>query len=464
MTPEEIGARMSLNTGPFSKAIVEAKRQMREFREEGESGFVHAERSGRAFHKLVERVTEASPAMGSALKFALNTTAGAIGLASLALAVFQNQMEKFNKRMDEMRDRNAKPFGDITKSLKEAREHITDINEKVRQFNEKLKMGQNPTEDELKEQKSALDEFHRLKTQVRDIEAEQEKRRLDDAFKLAMQHNDDLFKFRRINSLKHEANQRTLERQHDLGLRSIEDRRKADNLKDEQEAIRKQIAFTRQARDQMMKSGEAAERERDAAQKNATNPTRAVAIRSGAEREAELANLVKELEGKIPELAEKAAFSEAHPVQAALSPEYFHPLGPGGNIADFRRAQQELEHYRKLLDHVRESNRKNTEDEKNATTQLDLKNEELKKYVDSYNQLNEEVYQLKQKQRGPDSVAPASDGGIPYRPLIDKLAPIAPVTKLDQAKTADDIKGLNDKMFDLLKAATQDGLKIQVPD
>ena len=133
---EEIAAKMSMDTEPFSRAINKSKSSMAEFAESGKSGFVRAEEGGRQFHKLIEKITEQSPMMGNALKLAISPIAGTIALASAGMAYFQKQLASLNEVLDRFGSTNAKRIGDakavkdaVQSGMKKEQQSFTDFEE-----------------------------------------------------------------------------------------------------------------------------------------------------------------------------------------------------------------------------------------------------------------------------------------------------------------------------------------------
>lgn len=108
-TEEEIRAKLSLDTSVLARA----KRDIANFSQEGHSGFVHAESGARGFHRLLERITEASPIMGNALKLAISPINGMMAIAAGAFTLANQALEKFNESLDRMSAKNAKALLDI---------------------------------------------------------------------------------------------------------------------------------------------------------------------------------------------------------------------------------------------------------------------------------------------------------------------------------------------------------------
>lgn len=138
---EEIRTRFSFDTSILGRA----KRELSDFYKEGESGFVHMGSQGRAFHKVMEKITEASPIMGNALRTVLNPTIGAFALLAAGIGIAHSALEKFNSKWDQMRNDAAKPIGTPGETLfgliDQSRKTVAGQKEKLEPFAAKATQG-----------------------------------------------------------------------------------------------------------------------------------------------------------------------------------------------------------------------------------------------------------------------------------------------------------------------------------
>jgi hypothetical protein len=167
---------------------------------EHSKSFVHAESSGRSFHRLIHQITEDSPALGAALQLALNPVSGSIIAATLLFRELNRQIEESNKRADEMAAAFARPMGDMKKAISEAIDeiHAADVayDDWAKHLNErtgeiqtqldldiaKLKAEAEAVKQSVADKKEALLEELRLQKEVGTITAEQyesRKRRIE---------------------------------------------------------------------------------------------------------------------------------------------------------------------------------------------------------------------------------------------------------------------------------------------
>jgi flagellar hook-basal body complex protein FliE len=130
VTKEQLSVELNLDTSTLGKA----KRDIAEFAESGHSGFVHAGKEAKAFHKTLEKITETSPIMGRALSFALNPMAGAFTLLTVGIGAAYQALEKWNMKWDQITSKAARPIGNPAESAKAALRQIEQITKSQRDF------------------------------------------------------------------------------------------------------------------------------------------------------------------------------------------------------------------------------------------------------------------------------------------------------------------------------------------
>lgn len=124
--------------------------------EHGHKWFQHVGSSGRAFHKVLEKITEASPALGTALKFAINPIVGTLALATLAFTYFHDKLKETNAEFDKMGDEAAKPIFNLAEAMKKARKDLASFNEEFQKWVHANAEHQDPTTVALAEQLNLL--------------------------------------------------------------------------------------------------------------------------------------------------------------------------------------------------------------------------------------------------------------------------------------------------------------------
>lgn len=128
MDNQEIVARFGADTSAFDRSLRKMQSGLAGASEEGHKGFLHVGSAGRGFHHLIEKITESSPLMGSALKFAISPVVGVLGVATLAFTYFHDKIKEFNAEMDKIGDNAAKPVLDMAKAAREGREKLKEFN------------------------------------------------------------------------------------------------------------------------------------------------------------------------------------------------------------------------------------------------------------------------------------------------------------------------------------------------
>jgi len=115
---EELIIRMGLDSSKLATDLRIAQRQIEQASDAAnnrafhglQSGFIEAGSAGRAFHGVLEKITDASPAAGVALKLAIDPVVGALSLAGLGVSFLI-------KKFDEAKKAAAESAAAIAKSL-----------------------------------------------------------------------------------------------------------------------------------------------------------------------------------------------------------------------------------------------------------------------------------------------------------------------------------------------------------
>lgn len=369
---------------------------------ESHQWFEHIGSSGRAFHKVMERITEQSPILGSALRLAISPVTGAVMAAGLAFSFVSKQIEEVNKHLDEMRDRNAKPFGDFEGGKSEAANRKEEIAKGRRELQESLHNKDNPVITALLKEQETRDKTHELAKELRDDEYEHAKRRIEDAARLEKEAAEESFKFREKYAEIHHASTQSrlnlseektrtiegIEENQRVATRALEDRHKQQERADKERADQEKRASLERARgkltaetaDQSIKIGEEEDKQTLSADTNGALNKNAAAQRKSLEE------AIAKIKSELPKIEEEENDREkTRPTGflSALGQVFTHP----GDIisratnkeGQTQKLKDELTAYQKALDKTIESQEKlKNADKESAETLANLRKEYAK--------------------------------------------------------------------------------------
>lgn len=157
MTLEEILVKVGLDGSSLSQGVRKLKTELGDLSQHGHAGFVHMGNEGREFHKLIERITTASPLAGAALRGVFTPVVGLITLAAMALEAYNKRLEETRKLQDEQGLRNSKASFDILEAQSKVHDHVVDAVTEQSKFQEQLKEQHNEKLDKLKEEEQRLE-------------------------------------------------------------------------------------------------------------------------------------------------------------------------------------------------------------------------------------------------------------------------------------------------------------------
>jgi hypothetical protein len=136
ISEEQVRVQLTLDNREFNAAMGQSEKGMEHFGKEGHKWFEHVGSSGRAFHKVMEDISEQSPLMGQAIKIALSPVVGILTTVTIAFSFFKKELEEWNKQMDEASERAAKPFSQMKEAMFEAEEELLRLDRSYRKFKE----------------------------------------------------------------------------------------------------------------------------------------------------------------------------------------------------------------------------------------------------------------------------------------------------------------------------------------
>lgn len=227
---ESVSLKLGVDGSQVEPEMQKFKQRVTSGLGESKQWFEKAGSEGRSFKKVLNEITEQSPIMGSALKFAISPVVGMLAAVTLGFAYAKGKIDEFNKSLDEMRDKNAKAFGaSASEKAKAVADRVDSIEEKYKKFYEGLKDKENPVVKALLKEQETRDSVHKLAKELRDDEYEHAKRKIEDAARLEKEVAEDNFKFREKYASVHGA---SAQYKYNLGeektgvMQGIEDRQR----------------------------------------------------------------------------------------------------------------------------------------------------------------------------------------------------------------------------------------------
>lgn len=130
---EDVILKLGINGESFSQGLRGGLTKLNEFGREGEKSFLHVGSAGRAFHGVIEQISNASPIMGEALKFALNPMIGTLAAVALGAERLRDAIAEVNAAADAAQKVLSKPF--ISEEVAPRnRTQIKELNEAYQEF------------------------------------------------------------------------------------------------------------------------------------------------------------------------------------------------------------------------------------------------------------------------------------------------------------------------------------------
>jgi hypothetical protein len=127
--------------------------------------FIHAESSGRAFHRLLHEISHESPIMGEALRLALNPVTGMIMGGVLALHYFKQKQEEARKAAEQAANTYASSSQAALQMWEAQHQSMIEFEKEVRAIDasqSSLEAKTNRTIQAIERQKKLLDEINQL--------------------------------------------------------------------------------------------------------------------------------------------------------------------------------------------------------------------------------------------------------------------------------------------------------------
>lgn len=168
VTTEEARAKLSLDTSDLGRG----GRDIESFADKSHKSFLHAGSAARSFKGVLERITESSPLIGEALKFALNPIVGILGGLTLGFNIFREKLKEVNTFLDTVAKTNVSGVKGLSEAIVAA--HKVSVDERAK-FNEAVRDLVNPLDEiaqMLKREELQLKVNYELAKARRDMEKE----------------------------------------------------------------------------------------------------------------------------------------------------------------------------------------------------------------------------------------------------------------------------------------------------
>lgn len=127
---EEMRLKLGVDQSSVTPELNSFKDNVKNATDHAHVSFMHAESSGRAFHKVLHGISEQSPVMGAALRLALSPVAGTLMAAGMAFAYVNRLIEEGNQRLDKMAEIGRMSFGNVKEAAVEAGKVVEELNRK----------------------------------------------------------------------------------------------------------------------------------------------------------------------------------------------------------------------------------------------------------------------------------------------------------------------------------------------
>src|ERR1017187_4483027 len=128
---EELLLKLKVDPSQVGPALKEFENQVGHAAKEGHKWFQHVGSSGRAFHRIMQEMSQQSPILGNALRIALSPIGGTLMAAGAAFAYLNKKIEEGNARLDEMASINKSVFHDIRDGAAAATKEVANLNREL---------------------------------------------------------------------------------------------------------------------------------------------------------------------------------------------------------------------------------------------------------------------------------------------------------------------------------------------
>lgn len=185
---EDLRIRLGVDGSQVDPEMQKFENRVKQGAEQGGRWFEHIGSKARAFHKVLEQLSEASPVFGTALKFALDPAVATIGLLATGIGLARREIERYNQAAHESFEATSRALSDYSPATgaRAGAEGRRGVSEAMRRHYAKP-AGDNPILAALDEEKAKRDKM-----------VEDEKRAVEDVFTLRKQKLEDEVKFREM--------------------------------------------------------------------------------------------------------------------------------------------------------------------------------------------------------------------------------------------------------------------------
>jgi hypothetical protein len=460
MDARKVGSGLGSLRKDVSGWASNAKQELSGFSNHAAKSFVHVGSAGRAFHKVLEGISEQSPVMGGALKFALSPVVGILAGIGLGFSFVKRKLEEFNTLLDKVAESNAKSLGDLKAAIAKAH---TEMIEDRKAFNSMVRELISPLqdiEDRLKREEDQLRRNYQVAKARRDLE----KGAVID------------FLDKQPGTPEEKATKRKAIEGH---YTAEEARAKSKELREQIALQTKWLALVDEARKKV--AGDVLGHDAPGAEA-ARLKRRTVIGKADTEiaamREALTAQKAIKDSLEADYQAGKAAYDEgkgAFVRYAALHPDIM------AKRDQYKEAERMIESYNRAIEKQTKIKERLEEQDKAESEAHKMRIGDLKELDSQHNKYSQSLYDLNadlsQIAATPLAYTPpkglgypgmpgrpdldARTGGYPLRPIgFNSLRGAVDLGNDAGSASTTQLKDLNDKMDALLKAATQDGMKM----
>src|ERR1035441_2688861 len=136
-TLEQVLLKLGIDQSQVGPGLSDFGKKVDEATKGAHKSFLHVGSAGRAFHGVLEKISEQSPVMGDALKLALNPIVGTLAIATGVFAYFNKKIEEGNARLNDLGSIGKQKLGDVKEAAVAAAKEVAALSEKFSEQDKK---------------------------------------------------------------------------------------------------------------------------------------------------------------------------------------------------------------------------------------------------------------------------------------------------------------------------------------
>jgi hypothetical protein len=125
---EQILLKLGIDQSQIKPGLDDFRKKVNDATLSAHKSFLHVGSATRAFHKVLEQISERAPFVGAAIRMGLSPITGTMIAATAVFVYFNKLIEETAQRLDKISEMNSKPFGDIKKAAREAADEVAKLN------------------------------------------------------------------------------------------------------------------------------------------------------------------------------------------------------------------------------------------------------------------------------------------------------------------------------------------------